>query len=437
MKIAAPLILLISLPMLSACERAPTQVPSVSATAAASAPVPAPAVPAGRLEAVDWPLPSPTHEDAALPDLIVAPDGRLWLSWIQSRAGKAPYAFRLAAADREGRWQGEPMTIASGSDWFVNWADTPHIALTADGALWAHWLQKSVAAPYAYDVMLVRSDDGGRRWSAPLRVNTDGKPTEHGFVSFWPAGGDRLGVAWLDGRNVVPAAAGHHGHGSGAMSLRAAFFDAQLRRDGEAELDAMTCDCCQTDVALTARGPLLVYRDRTPEEIRDIAVMRHEGGTWTPSRAVHKDGWTMPACPVNGPSVAAQANDVAIAWYTAAGGTPTLKLAYSRDAGDRFGEPRVIDSGDAVQGRVQTALDEHAVWVLWLREQAQGQTLHLARVSRDLTREFERVEVAKLQGRGRATGFAQWVVSDGAAYVVWTDVVDGRPRLRGARYVLR
>ena len=33
----------------------------------------------------------------------------------------------------------------------------------------------------------------------------------------------------------------------------------------------MACDCCQTDAALTARGPLLVYRGRTPDEIRDIS----------------------------------------------------------------------------------------------------------------------------------------------------------------------
>ncbi|MER8349348.1 sialidase family protein, partial [Acinetobacter baumannii] len=75
-----------------------------------------------------------------------------------------------------------PRTIAEGGDWFVNWADTPHIAATADGALWAHWLQKSAAATYAYDVVLARSADGGASWSAPLRVNDDGTPTEHGFV---------------------------------------------------------------------------------------------------------------------------------------------------------------------------------------------------------------------------------------------------------------
>jgi hypothetical protein len=41
--------------------------------------------------------------------------------------------------------------------------------------------------------------------------------------------------------------------------------------------------------------------------------------------------------------------------------------------------------------------------------------------------------VASLQGRGRATGYPQLAVREGIAHVVWTDIVGGVPRLRGAR----
>ena len=41
-----------------------------------------------------------------------------------------------------------------------------------------------------------------------------------------------------------------------------------------------------------------------------------------------------------------------------------------------------------------------------------------------------------LQGRGRGTGFAKLALADGTAYVVWTDIVEQRPRLQGARYSL-
>lgn len=372
-----------------------------------------------------WELPAPAN--AAQPDLVAAPDGSLLLSWIAVAGDGHALQFARYTDDQ---WGGA-RAIASGDNWFVNWADTPHVAATADGALWAHWLQKSAAATYAYDVALVRSDDDGRSWSEPMLVNNDGTPTEHGFVSMWPASGDSVGIAWLDGRET--AGGSHADHtGGGMMTLRSARFDSQLARSGETVLDSSTCDCCQTDTALTDRGPLLVYRDRTAAEIRDIAVTRLEDGQWSTSALVHADNWTMPACPVNGPAIDARDNEVLVGWYTAAGGTPTVKLARSSDAGDRFAAPITIETGNAVQGRVDVALGTDAAWVLWTREDDGGQSLQLARYTQDLSRELQRIEIARLQGRGRGTGFPQLVLSNGVAHVAWTDVVDGKPHLQGA-----
>ncbi len=423
MKIAPALIgtpLLATL-LLAGCNReAPTTAsPSASEATAASE--------SAAFKLQPWPL--AVESAAAQPDLLVLPDGRLLLSWVEPLERGHALKFATFAA---GRWSA-PREIARGDDWFVNWADTPHVAATEDGALWAHWLRKSADATYAYDVVLVRSGDGGATWSQPLRVNDDGKAAEHGFVSLWPASRDALGVAWLDGREAAAGEhAGHDGHGGGAMTLRTATFDARLQRHDEARLDAMTCDCCQTDVALGARGPLLVYRDRTPEEIRDIAITRLENGAWTMAHAVHNDHWKMPACPVNGPAVAARGDEVLVGWYTAADSTPSLKLARSADAGERFGAPVTVDQGEAVQGRVDVARDRNSAWVLWLRETAAGQSLQLARYAPDLSRELQRIEVAKLQGRGRGTGFPQLAVHGGKAFVAWTDIVDGKPLLRGA-----
>ncbi|HVR82185.1 MAG TPA: sialidase family protein [Luteimonas sp.] len=372
----------------------------------------------------DWLLPA--SPGAAQPDLVATSDGRLLLSWINRVPGRRT-ALQFAAFGGDAQWQGAPRTIAVGDSFFINWADTPHIAATADGALWVHWLQKSAAAPYAYDVLLSRSLDDGFTWSPPVLVNNDGKTVEHGFVSLWPQSRDTLGVAWLDARN----SGGEGAHG-GMMSLRSAIFSGSLQRTGETELDASTCDCCQTDVAMTARGPLLVYRDRTATEIRDIYVTRRDGDTWTAPKPVHSDGWKMPACPVNGPAVAADDNAVVVAWYTAAGDKPSVQLARSSDAGDSFAAPVTLEQGEAVQGRVDVALDAAQAWVLWVREDAGGQSVWLARYAPDLSRELSRVEVTKLQGRGRATGFPQLALRDGNAYLVWTDIVDGAPQLRGA-----
>jgi hypothetical protein len=183
---------------------------------------------------------------------------------------------------------------------------------------------------------------------------------------------------------------------------------------------------------MTTRGALLVYRGRTRDEVRDILASRFDGAAWSKPVPVHADGWIMSACPVNGPAVAARGNDVVVAWYTAAQDTPSIRLARSRDAGDHFDAPVTVESGEAVQGRVAVALDAQQAWVAWIREDARGQSLWLARYAPDLSRELQRVEVAKLQGRGRGTGFPQLVVRGDGAWLAWTDAVAGVAQLKGA-----
>jgi hypothetical protein len=396
----------------------------------------APVDPAAAYVVHAWPLPA--TEGSAQPDMAMTADGRLLLSWISSLPGRRN-ALQFVSLAENGRWQSAPRTIAVGESMLANWADTPHIAATGDGALWVHWLQRT-GDGYAYDVALSRSTDAGFNWSPPVLVNDDGTKTEHGFVAMWPAADDRLGIAWLDGRAMAgeePAphddrGTAPHAHPGGAMTLRAAVFDGAMQRSDEQVIDAMTCDCCQTSVAVTSRGPLLVYRDRTDGEIRDIAATRFDGSAWSTPKPVHADGWKMPACPVNGPAVAAEGDDAVVAWYTAEGDDPRVQVARSNDAGDSFGAPVVLDRGEAVQGRVAVALDPQQAWILWLREDAAGQSLWLSRRSPDLSREYQRVQVATLQGRGRGTGFPQLALRGPDAHVVWTDVVDGVPRLQGA-----
>lgn len=389
-----------------------------------------------------WALPA--GPGAAQPDLALSPDGRLLLSWLDAPPGRRT-RFQFAQYGGNGDWD-VTRTIAIGSSFFVNWADTPHILATPDGALWVQWLQKSGAGAMAYDVALSASRNDGMNWIGPVRAHSDNTASEHGFAALWAQGNDRLGVAWLDGRNTVAARAGaddgahaahgaHDAPGGKAMTLRAAVFDGGLVASAETQIDASVCDCCQTDAAVTDKGALLVYRGRTDAEIRDIHAVRFDGSAWSAPKPVAADHWTMPACPVNGPSVAARGRQALVGWYTAAGDTPTVKLARSSDAGDSFAAPVVLDSGAAVQGRIDVALDTNAAWALWLREDAAGQSLWLARYAPDLSRPLEKVQVAKLQGRGRGTGFPQLLLRDGNAYVVWTDITDKTTGLKGAVFV--
>ena len=160
----------------------------------------------------------------------------------------------------------------------------PSVLRLPSGAIVAHWLQKSAASTYAYDVRLSYSIDDGKTWSPSFLPHHDGTPTEHGFASLFPMG-DGFGLVWLDGRAMKPAAShGEHG-GGGAMSVRFARFDKNFKQVEESVVDAKVCECCPTTAAVTAEGVITAYRNRSDDEIRDNYVARLVNGKWTDAAA--------------------------------------------------------------------------------------------------------------------------------------------------------
>ena len=85
-------------------------------------------------------LPAPAGRGSGQPNLAVAPDGRVYLSWIE-RLGEGGFSLRFALKEGDG-WSA-PRVIAEGANWFVNWADFPSMVALPDGSLAAHWLVKS------------------------------------------------------------------------------------------------------------------------------------------------------------------------------------------------------------------------------------------------------------------------------------------------------
>jgi hypothetical protein len=363
-------------------------------------------------------LPSPAGMGSGQPNLTVSPDGRVYLSWIE-RLGEGRFSLRFAV--REGAGWSEPRVIAEGAGWFVNWADFPSMAVLPDGSLATHWLVKSGPGTFDYDVTIARSFDGGRAWGRPFVPHRDGVKAEHGFVSLFAARDGSLSAVWLDGREMKTGAGdgGHDGgHGHGNMTLRYV----KVKRDGtladEAALDTRVCECCQTSAAMTDEGPVVVYRDRSEREIRDISIVRLRGGQWSAPRAVFQDNWQINGCPVNGPAVAARGRRVAVAWYTAAGGTPRVKLAFSADAGESFSAPVTVDGGDPV-GRVDVVLlDDGGAMVCWLEKVPGGGEVRVRRVGPD--GKGDQAVTVSVSGTARSNGFPQMARAGNKLVFAWT-----------------
>jgi hypothetical protein len=359
-------------------------------------------------------LPSPAGTGSGQPNLAVSPDGRVHLSWIE-RLGEGRYSLRFSTKERDG-WS-TPKVIAEGANWFVNWADFPSMIALPDGSLAAHWLVKSGPGTFDYDVTISRSFDGGKTWGKPFVPHRDGVKAEHGFVSMFAAKDGSLAAVWLDGREMKPGGDGH-GHGQGNMTLRYV----KIKRDGtltdDAALDTRVCECCQTSAAMTAGGPVVVYRDRSDQEIRDISIVRLRDGKWSQPRSVFQDNWQINGCPVNGPAVAAAGRRVAVAWYTGAGNKPRVKLAFSNDAGESFGEPVTIDDGNPA-GRVDVQLlADGSALVCWLEKLPGGGEVRVRRVSLD-TKLDQYITVAP-SGTARSNGFPQMARVGDEIVFAWT-----------------
>ena len=373
------------------------------------------------------PLASPAGANSSGPNASVTTSGLPVLSW--QRKQQDTTILEYSVLTEEG-WS-KPVEVARGTDWFVNWADIPAVQQVTDAFWAAHYLQLTPGGKYAYDVRLRISNDGGKNWRDAGSPHQDGTFTEHGFVSLYNQD-ERLGIIWLDGRetSLPDSSEGRHGgHGShGGMTLRAAVMDAQGQFTERQQVDALVCDCCQTAAVMTLDGPLVIYRDRTETERRDIASSRRLQGNWTVSQPVGVDGWQINGCPVNGPALVARENDVAALWFSGANGQSQIFLSRSTNGGETFDSKLKVNDARAL-GRVTALMyPDRSLLLAWMRENSDGSAHIVGRFvnpNNDLGPIVELVQVSPK----RASGFPKLLLSDVGAVLAWTDQTEDFPRV--------
>jgi len=352
-------------------------------------------------------IPFETNGIAGEPFLAKSPEGKIYASWIERRDEQAFMQFSSLSGDG---WSA-PQEIASGSNWFVNWADVPSITATSGGRMMAHWLERLGEGRYAYGVRYAVSSDEGQTWSGAEWLHGDRSETEHGFVSVEPTPNGYLAV-WLDG----------NGYGTGrqemAVHSRLVGFDGLL--GDEAVVDSRTCDCCPTTLTRLGDGRLLtLYRDRSDEEIRDIMGSFWSNGSWSEPELIHDDGWKIEACPVNGPAVHALDQQFVASWFTVASGAPALHALFSSEDGTEFGKPMRLDLGHPV-GRVSTRMmsstEAAALWIEGSGSETNGLLLRTIATDGSMS---DVIQVSPIS-EGRSSGYPR-LESDGSSLIaIWT-----------------
>jgi hypothetical protein len=366
-------------------------------------------------------LMSPAAAGSSEPQITLQ-GNRLILSWLEAAGDRTTLKF----AERTPTGWSAPQVVHSSEDFFVNSFDVPSVRALADGTLIAHWLETNGPSDDASKIQLTWSKDQGRTWSRPASPHHDGTKTEHGFVSLFQSPNAGLGVVWIDGRATDPEKE------TGDMSLRAATFDASGKQLGETVVNPRVCECCSTSAAPTQEGVIVAYRGRSADEIRDIYVSRFAAGHWALPTDVHQDGWKLDACPINGPAISAQANNVAVAWFMAKNDQGRAFVAFSQDAGQSFGPPvRVDDAGSL--GRLGVAmLDDGSAAVTWIESAKPRSQLRL----RIVKPSGERSAPLTISSTAGGERYPRTADVGNEVLLAWTDGSDKSSQVRTARLKL-
>jgi len=353
-------------------------------------------------------VPNPAVAGSIQPNWAVAADGSALLSWVEPSKGGG-YTLRYAV--RRGAAWSEARTIVAGRKLWRHPAEMPGMISLSDGTLLAHWVEKGSDSSDAENILISSSKDGVK-WTAPVMAHKDRSPVQHGLVSMVASGPQEASLFWLQ------ALKGE----DGPVSLMRTVVGADGKEIKEEELDKDTCSCCPTSTVKTAKGLLVAYRDHTPKDIRDIAILRFENAKWSESKIVYPDKWEINACPVNAASAAAKDNRVAVAWYTEADDKPRVQVVFSSDAGTTFTKPTKVSTGDTL-GYASTALNEDGgALISWIEETADG--------ARALVRAVSPAGVAgpaiQIAAASRTSlGYPKILRAGGETWIVWGDAKTG------------
>lgn len=367
------------------------------------------------------PLTSPTAVAGSDSPRLSRQGDSVILSWLEREEPGARWFYAElpgGSPDRATEW-GVPCRLTPESAMSAAKGDPPLVARIGESAVAAVWPAKPGSSG-AMDLYLGHWRDGVRM--AEMRLHDDDSPVEHAFASGSSDAEGRLDLIWLDGRDSLD-------NDLTALTHRA--WSGQGLQP-EHILDSNVCACCSTAISRSTFSDgeerlAVAYRDRTEQEIRDISLTVRRRGVWAEPITVHRDGWHIAGCPVNGPALDDTETGWVVAWFTAADSRPKVSVAFADDESP-FDAPIVIDDGSPAGQTGVVSFGAGRALAVWVRASERGPEL----VGRIVNRAGS---VGGVRSWGRIYGKPSMVrESDGAALLTWAAVGnDGRSEIRVER----
>ena len=297
------------------------------------------------------------------PSVQVDEQGRVSLSWMEEDkdvrsvlyarstepGGPMGAPVRINRPEDVPYWRQEaPALVVQGEDVFVTWG-LAHPKATPQ-------------QPFATELRLSRSNDGGKTFQASVLVNDDPGVIQHTFDALHRDAEGRLHLSWIDGREGKKD--------PGTYVARS--LDQGQTITKNAKVDEGTCVCCRTAITSGPDGMVYVaWRKIFEGNVRETVVARstNHGETFEDSVIVGQDKWVFPACPHRPASMGVDRQGrLYVVWYTE--GTdeiPAVYLAYSDDRGRTFSPKRQLNvSRNTFPDHPQIAVDpEGRLVVIW------------------------------------------------------------------------
>lgn len=253
----------------------------------------------------------------------------------------------------------------------------------------------------ATEIKSARSRNGGKTFEAPVALQSSGAAGDRGWEALAVDHSGRAHAIWLDHRGLAAARAangGRSGHQAGAahdgvaMAQNSGVYYALAGSSGtgDRELAKGVCYCCKTALAIGANDEIYAaWRHVYPGSFRDMAFTssRDGGRTFAAPVRVAEDGWSVDACPDDGPAMAVDGGAVHLVWPTVVGGDKpegAIFYAVTRD-GQRFTtKVRITTLGGLKPSHPQIVVDaRRRVFVAWDENSNGRQTAALREVRVD------------------------------------------------------
>jgi len=273
-------------------------------------------------------------------------------------AGNAIY---FAASTDGGTTFGAPVMVSSQGELALGMHRGPRVAYTRQGIVTSAVVGEQGKGKDG-DVLAWRSLDGGKTWSAPVRVNDVAGSAREGLHAMAFGGRDTLFAAWLDLREKGTRLYGATSTDGGASW--------SANRLVYASPSGTVCQCCHPSVAVDGSGAILVMFRNALEGSRDMYLARSSDGgkTFEPAQKVGQGTWKLDACPMDGGGVTVdEKGSVATIWrregtvFATRGGGPEHSLGEGRNpatAATKAGTYSVWTEGPSVRVTTPRAVSE-------------------------------------------------------------------------------